>query len=62
MQHRTDVQYQSSNIDTLAYWLQNDSGAAKWPATDDKIKQFVAAAEERRFTAYGARGVGVGFE
>ena len=62
MQHRTDTQYQSSNIDTLLYFLQNDAGAAKWAVTDEKLKQFVTAAEERKFTPYGARGVGVGMQ
>jgi hypothetical protein len=34
MQHRTEFAQQTSYIDTLLFFLQNDLGAAKWPVND----------------------------
>jgi hypothetical protein len=35
MQHRTSHAEQPSNVDTLVFFLQNDSGAKTWPVSEE---------------------------
>ena len=42
-QHKKRRQYKSSDCTTFVFFLQNESGAAKWPVTEEATKKFVTA-------------------